>query len=559
MSGLKNGGDFDAVVIGAGFSGMGMLRRLRDDMGMSVQVYEAGSGVGGTWYWNRYPGARCDSESYTYCFTFSKELLQEWSWSGRYPEQPEILTYLNHVADRFDLRPNIQFDTKVTSATFLEDRNLWEIETDKGNRVTARHLITGIGCISTGNIPKIKGLDSFEGDWYHTGNWPHHPVDFSGKRVAVIGTGSSGVQSIPVIAEQAGHLTVFQRTPQYTVPARHASIDRKFIEEEVKPQYDAIVERGKWTRGGAPVAPEAGSALALTEEERNRVFEKFWVIGGNDFIYGSFDDILSDKEANDIVAEFIRSKIRETVNDPETSQKLLPLDHPYGSKRALMDTNYFETYNRENVNLVDLRQTPIQEITAKGIRTSEEDFEFDVIVFATGFDAMTGTFMKIDIRGRDGMTLKEKWAEGPKTYLGLQVAGFPNMFMITGPGSPSVLCNMPVCIEQHIEWVGDFIGWMREHSLETAEPDPRAEEEWGAHVNEVANNTLFVYANSWYLGANIPGKPRVFMPYAGGAGTYRKRCNEIAENGYEGFLLGWGGDRLPPGEEGGDNTLVVAS
>ena len=559
MASLKNGGDFDAIVIGAGFSGMGMLRRLRDDMGMSVQVYEAGSGVGGTWYWNRYPGARCDSESYTYCFTFSKELLQEWSWSGRYPEQPEILTYLNHVADRFNLRRNIQFDTKVMSATFLEDRNLWEIETDQGERVTARHLITGIGCISTGNIPKIKGLDSFEGDWYHTGNWPHHPVDFSGKRVAVIGTGSSGVQSIPVIAEQAGHLTVFQRTPQFTVPARHASIDRKFIEEEVKPQYDAIVERGKWTRGGAPVAPEAGSALALTEEERNRVFEKFWVIGGNDFIYGSFDDILSDKEANDIVAEFIRSKIRETVKDPETSQKLLPLDHPYGSKRALMDTNYFETYNRENVYLVDLRQTPIQEITAKGIRTSEEDFEFDVIVFATGFDAMTGTFMKIDIRGRDGMTLKEKWAEGPKTYLGLQVAGFPNMFMITGPGSPSVLCNMPVCIEQHIEWVGDFIGWMREHNLETAEADPRAEEEWGAHVNEVANNTLFVYANSWYLGANIPGKPRVFMPYAGGAGTYRKRCNEIAENGYEGFVLGAGRDRLLHGEEGGDNTLVVAS
>ena len=538
---------------------MGMLRRLRDDMGMSVQVYEAGSGVGGTWYWNRYPGARCDSESYTYCFTFSKELLQEWSWSGRYPEQPEILTYLNHVADRFDLRPNIQFDTKVTSATFLEDRNLWEIETDQGDRVTARHLITGIGCISTGNIPKIKGLDSFEGDWYHTGNWPHHPVDFSGKRVAVIGTGSSGVQSIPVIAEQAEHLTVFQRTPQFTVPARHASIDRKFIEEEVKPQYDAIVERGKWTRGGAPVAPEAGSALALTEEERNSVYEKFWAVGGNDFIYGSFDDILGNKEANDTVAEFIRSKIRETVKDPETSQKLLPLDHPYGSKRALMDTNYFETYNRENVYLVDLRQTPIQEITAKGIRTSEEDFEFDVIVFATGFDAMTGTFMKIDIRGRDGMTLKEKWAEGPKTYLGLQVSGFPNMFMITGPGSPSVLCNMPVCIEQHIEWVGDFIGWMREHNLETAEADPQAEEEWGAHVNEVANNTLFVYANSWYLGSNIPGKPRVFMPYAGGVGTYRKRCNEIAENRYEGFLLGAGGDRLLRGEEGGDNALVVAS
>ena len=559
MAGSKNGGDFDAVVIGAGFSGMGMLRRLRDDMGMSVQIYETASGVGGTWYWNRYPGARCDSESYTYCFTFSKELLQEWSWSGRYPEQPEILTYLNHVADRFDLRRNIKFNTKVTSATFLEDRNLWEIETNQGDKVTARYFITGIGCISTGNIPKIKGLDSFEGDWYHTGNWPHYPVDFSGKRVAVIGTGSSGVQSIPVIAEQAGHLTVFQRTPQYTVPARHASIDRKFIEEEVKPNYDAIIEKGKWTNGGSPMTPDSGSALALTEEDRNEIFEKFWVIGGNYFIYGSFYDTLSNKEANDTVAEFIRSKIRETVKDPETAQKLLPLDHPYGSKRALMDTNYFETYNRENVDLVDLRQTPIEEITPRGIRTSNKDFDFDIIVFATGFDAMTGTFMKIDIRGRNGLTLREKWAEGPKTYLGLQVAGFPNMFMLTGPGSPSVLCNMPVCIEQHIDWVGDFIDWMREQHLETAEADPRAEKEWGDHVNEEANKTLFVYANSWYLGANIPGKPRVFMPYAGGQGKYRKMCNEVAQSGYAGFVLGPGTDRTLHREGTGDNRKILLS
>ena len=559
MAGSKNGGDFDAVVIGAGFSGMGMLRRLRDDMGMSVQIYETASGVGGTWYWNRYPGARCDSESYTYCFTFSKELLQEWSWSGRYPEQPEILTYLNHVADRFDLRRNIKFNTKVTSATFLEDRNLWEIETNQGDKVTARYFITGIGCISTGNIPKIKGLDSFEGDWYHTGNWPHYPVDFSGKRVAVIGTGSSGVQSIPVIAEQAGHLTVFQRTPQYTVPARHASIDRKFIEEEVKPNYDAIIEKGKWTNGGSPMTPDSGSALALTEEDRNEIFEKFWVIGGNYFIYGSFYDTLSNKEANDTVAEFIRSKIRETVKDPETAQKLLPLDHPYGSKRALMDTNYFETYNRENVDLVDLRQTPIEEITPRGIRTSNKDFDFDIIVFATGFDAMTGTFMKIDIRGRNGLTLREKWAEGPKTYLGLQVAGFPNMFMLTGPGSPSVLCNMPVCIEQHIDWVGDFIDWMREQHLETAEADPRAEKEWGDHVNEEANKTLFVYANSWYLGANIPGKPRVFMPYAGGQGKYRKMCNEVAQSGYAGFVLGPGTDRTLHREGAGDNRKILLS
>ena len=537
MTSLKNGGDFDVIVIGAGFSGLGMLRRLRDESGMSVQIYEKGTGVGGTWYWNRYPGARCDSESYTYCFTFSRELLHDWQWSGKYPEQPEILTYLNHVADRFDLRRNIQFETRVTSATFLEDSNLWQIETDRGDKVTARYFITGIGCISTGNIPNIKGLDSFEGNWYHTGNWPHHPVDFTGKRVAVIGTGSSGVQSIPVIASQAKHLTVFQRTPQFTVPARHASIDTRFIEEEVKPHYDEIIERMKWAHGGAPQIPMGRSALDYSEEDQRAIYEKAWSVGGNDFVYGSFGDVMTNKDANDTAADFIRSKIRETVKDPETVEKLLPLDHPYGSKRALMDTNYFETYNRENVDLVDLRRTPIQEITPKGIRTSEKEFEFDAIVFATGFDAMTGTFMKIDIQGRDGITLKDKWAEGPKTYLGLQVAGFPNMFMLTGPGSPSVLTNMPVAIEQHIEWVADFIDWMRNQGLETAEPDPQAERDWDAHVQEEANKTLYMQANSWYLGANIPGKPRVFMPYTGGMGTYRKKCNEIAENGYEGFIL----------------------
>ena len=540
MAGLKNGADFDAVVIGAGFSGLGMLWRLRDVMGLSVQVYEAGSGVGGTWYWNRYPGARCDSESYIYCLTFSRELLQEWSWSGKYPEQPEILSYLNHVADRFHLRPNIQFDTRVTSAKFQEDSNLWEIETGKGDRVTARYLITGIGCISTGNIPKIKGLESFRGAWYHTGNWPHDPVDFSGERVAVIGTGSSGVQSIPVIAREAKSLTVFQRTPQFTVPARHRPSDRRFIEDEVKPNYEAILETTRWSHSGGHLDPVDRSALDYTEAERNKLYEEQWAKGGFDFVGGSFDDLMTNKAANDTAADFIRAKIRETVNDPDTCRKLLPHDHPFGAKRALLDTNYFETYNRNNVHLVDLRRTPIHEITATGIRTSEQDFEFDVIVFATGFDAMTGTFLKMDIRGRNGLTLRAKWAEGPKTYLGLQVAGFPNMFMITGPGSPSVLSNMPVSIEQHIDWIADFIAWMRERGLQIAEADPQAEEAWVAHVNEVADSTLFVLANSWYLGANIPGKPRVFMPYAGGVGTYRKKCNEVARHGYEGFVLGAG-------------------
>ena len=547
MAGLKNGADFDAVVIGAGFSGLGMLRRLRDVMGLAVQVYESGSGVGGTWYWNRYPGARCDSESYIYCFSFSNELLQDWTWSGKYPEQPEILSYLEHVADRFHLRRNIQFNTRVTAATFQEDTNLWEIETDQGDRVTAQYLVTAIGCISTGNVPRIKGLDSFQGDWYHTGAWPHEPVDFTGKRVAVIGTGSSGVQSIPVIARQAGSLTVFQRTPQFTVPARHRAADRQFIEQEVKPNYQEILEKARWSQGGGPREPIEQSALDVTEAERNRIYEEQWNKGGHEFIGGSFADLMSDRAANDTAADFIRNKIRQIVRDPETCRKLLPHDHPFGAKRSLLDTGYYATYNRDNVHLVDLRRTPIQRITPTGIRTSEKDFAFDIIVFATGFDAMTGTFFKIDIRGRNGLALRDKWAAGPRTYLGLQAAGFPNMFMITGPGSPSVLSNMPVSIEQHIDFIADFITWMRHRGIHTVEADPQAEDEWVAHVNQVAETTLYVHANSWYLGANIPGKPRVFMPYPGGVGPYRQKCNQIARNGYQGFILSNSPtDRLPP-------------
>ena len=540
MANSENHPDFDAVVIGAGFAGLGMLRKLREEHGMSVQVYETGDGVGGTWYWNRYPGARCDSESYMYCFSFSKEMLQDWNWSGKYPEQPEILSYLNHVADRFDLRRNIQFNTRVTSARFLEDANLWEVETDQGDRVTSQFLITGIGCISSGNVPDIKGLDSFQGEQYHTGSWPHEEVDFAGKRVAVIGTGSSGIQSIPVIARQAEHLTVFQRTPQYTIPARHGTIDRKFLEKTVKPNYDDLMERARWSTGGFPMDRDERSALEISAAERLEIYEASWAEGGIRFLSTSFKDVSTDRRANDTMAEFIRKKIREMVQDPETAEKLMPTDHPFGSKRPLIDTDYFETYNRENVELVDIRHSPIQEITPRGIRTDDQEFEFDTIVFATGFDAMTGTFFKMDIRGRDGLPLKEKWSEGPKTYLGLQTAGFPNMFMITGPGSPSVLSNMPVSIEQHIDWIADLLQHMREHDIKSVEADADAEKAWVVHVNEVAEPTMFMQANSWYLGANIPGKPRVFMPYAGGVGTYRKKCNEVADNGYEGFILGAG-------------------
>ena len=531
--------DLDAIVIGAGFSGLYMLKRLRDELGISARVFEAGADVGGTWYWNRYPGARCDSEAYVYCFSFDEDLLQEWQWSGKYPEQPEILRYLQHVADRFDLRRDIEFNTRVTAAHFNEADNRWEVETDQGDKFTAQFLITGIGCLSAGQVPDIAGLDSFEGDWYHTGAWPHEGVDLTGKRVGVIGTGSSGVQSIPVIAEQAAHLTVFQRTPQFMIPARHHTVDADYL-NDVKANYDEVWAKARTSVGGFPFDTVQRSALEATAEEREEVYEAAWAEGGFKFLGSSFSDVATDRRANDTAAEFIRAKIRETVDDPDTAEMLVPTDHPFTSKRALIDTNYYETYNRDNVTLVDIRHAPIEEITPKGIRTEDGEYELDIIVFATGFDAMTGTFFKMDIRGRDGQPLTEKWADGPKTYLGLSSAGFPNMFMITGPGSPSVLSNMPVSIEQHVEWISDLIEHMRERGLDVAEAEADAEEAWGAHVNEIADMTLFPLADSWYLGANIPGKPRVFMPYPGGVGTYRKKCDAVTAAGYEGFVLSAG-------------------
>ena len=533
---------FDAVVIGAGFSGLYMLHRLRDELGMSTQVYEAGDGVGGTWYWNRYPGARVDSESYVYCYSFDEDLLQEWNWSGKFPVQPEVLAYLNHVADRHDLRSNIQFSTRVTAAHFNEADGHWEVETDQGDRVTARYLITAIGCISTSQIPNIAGLETFAGEWYHTGGWPHDGVDFGGKRVGVIGTGSSGVQAIPVIATEAGHLTVFQRTPQFMVPARHHTVDQEFL-AQVKADYAEIWKTCKTNRTGHPYGDAERSALEASEEERRARYESAWAKGAYSYLF-SFNDLFRDVRANNTAAEFIRSKIRAIVKDRETAEKLLPRDHPYGAKRALIDTDYYETYNRDNVDLVDIRHFPIEEITPTGIRTADgQEHALDVIVFATGYDAMTGSFFKMDIRGRGGLELKEKWSEGPKTYLGLATAGFPNLFMITGPGSPSVLTNMPVAIEQHVEWISDFVEYQRDRAIDVVDVDPESEAEWVAHVNEVAEQTLFVLADSWYLGANIPGKPRVFMPYIGGMIDYRDRCDAIAADGYPGFAMSESSER----------------
>lgn len=529
--------EVDAVVIGAGFAGLGMNRRLRDEMGMSVRVFEAGNDVGGTWYWNRYPGARCDSESFLYCLTFDKQLMQDWEWSGKYPEQPEILRYLGHVADRYDLRSNMKFNTRVTSAHWSDETNRWTVGTDQGDSVSCKYLITGIGCLSSTQKPKINGQDSFAGPSYHTGEWPHEGVDFAGKRVGIIGTGSSGVQSIPVIAKQAAQLIVFQRTPNYTVPARHGTVTKESL-DEVKKQYDAIMLKARWSTGGAHYDPSEISALSVSDEEREAVYERAWQEGGFKFLFDTFNDIATDRRANDTASEFIRKKIREIVKDPEVAEKLAPVDHPFTSKRPLIDTDYFDTYNRDNVTLVDIRSAPIQEITPTGIRTADGEYEFDILVYATGFDAMTGAYNKMDMRGHSGLALKDVWAAGPQTYLGVTTAGFPNLFMITGPGSPSVLSNMPVSIEQHISWISGVIEHMESSGLATFEADEQAQTDWVAHVNELGSMTLFMQADSWYLGANIPGKPRVFMPYVGGVGAYRQKCDEVAAAGYVGFHLG---------------------
>jgi len=533
--------DFDAVIVGAGFAGMYMLHRLRG-LGFSARVFEAGTGVGGTWYWNRYPGARCDVESLDYQYSFSDDLQKEWNWTERYATQPEILVYANHVADKFDLRRDIQFETRITSAVFDEKVNRWAVGTDRGDRLSAKFLISATGCLSAARMPDFKGLDTFTGKWFHTGHWPHEGVDFTGKRVGIIGTGSSAIQSIPVIARQAAHLTVFQRTPNFSLPANNESLTPEKI-KKYKENFAEIKRMARESAGGVNVAPREESALQVAQDEREREFEARWGQGGF-YLLQAYIDLLATNEANETVAEFVRNKIRQVVKNPAVAEMLAPKDHPLGTKRICIDSEYFETYNRDNVTLVNIRNAPIEEITPKGLRTGGKEYEFDIIVFATGFDAMTGALLNMGGRGKGGQTLKEKWAAGPRTYLGLQSAGFPNMFMITGPGSPSVLSNMIISIEQHVDWIADCMTYMREKHLGTIEATTPAEDAWVEHVNELANQTLYPQANSWYLGANVPGKPRVFMPYVGGVGTYRVKCAEVAANGYEGFSLG-AGDRVP--------------
>jgi cyclohexanone monooxygenase len=524
----------DVVVVGAGFAGLYMLHKLRGQ-GLSAIAFEAGEDVGGTWYWNRYPGARCDVESVQYSYGFSDEIQQEWRWPELYSAQPDILRYARFVAEKLELRRDIRFSTRVTAAHFDAAARRWTVGTDQGDTVSARYCVMATGCLSTTQLPEFAGRDSFRGATYHTGHWPHEGVDFTGKRVAIIGTGSSAIQSIPVIAGQAAHLAIFQRTPNFSLPSRNAAMPAEY-EHEWKGDYPARRAAQRWTMKGVVGQPAERSALEVSEEERTRVFEERWKLGGA-ALMTSFTDLLTDKAANDLVAGFVRGKIRAMVRDPATAEALLPTSYPIGTKRICIDTAYFETYNRPNVTLVDIRHAPIERITENGVVALGVEHAVDAIVFATGFDAMTGTLTRIDIRGAGGQTLKEKWEAGPLTYLGLMTAGFPNLFMITGPGSPSVLSNMIVSIEQHVEWISDCLAAVAARQGDCIEASGEAERDWVRHVAEAADRTLFPLANSWYMGANIPGKPRVILPYVAGVGAYRKICEEIVADGYRGFAI----------------------
>jgi len=522
----------DAVIVGAGLAGLCMLHKLRG-LGLRARVFEAGSGIGGTWYWNRYPGARVDIESLEYSYQFSDELQNQWRWSERYATQGELLRYVDHVAERFELRRDIALNTRVESALYDERTDRWDVMTSAGERVAARFFIMATGCLSSTNTPKFPGLESFHGAKYHTGNWPHTPVDFTAKRVAVIGTGSSAIQSIPIIAQQAAELFVFQRTPNYSIPAHNGPTDAE-TERRVRANYPAFRAEAAQHPFGADFRDNPNSAFAVSDVERNAEYERRWAHGGLGFL-GAFGDLMFDAKANETAAEFIRNKIRSIVKDKATAELLCPKT-PVGCKRLCVDSGYYATYNRRNVTLVDVSKAPIERLTPAGLVSGGREYAVDCIVFATGFDAMTGSLVRVDIRGRRGRSLREKWEAGPTTYLGVATEGFPNFFMITGPGSPSVLSNMLPSIEHHVNWIARCIDDLRKRGAKSIDARRDAEEAWVAHVNEVAHTSLYPHCNSWYLGANVPGKPRVFMPYLG-VPPYRAKCEEVREKGYEGFAI----------------------
>jgi cyclohexanone monooxygenase len=530
--------EYDAVVVGAGFGGMTMLYRLRE-LGLSVRVFETGSGVGGTWYWNRYPGARVDGPSMQYSLSISPELEQEWQWTEHFAAQAELEKYANHVADRFGLRRDIQFDTTVTAARYDEAAGRWLVSTRNGEKdgetVSARYFISAAGCLSATNVPDFKGIETFRGRWLHTSRWPREGVDLAGQRVGIIGTGSTGVQAIPELAAKAKHLYVFQRTPNFSLPSDNRPMTPEF-EADWKRRYPELREKARhsWF-GSVAYIPADRSALEVSAEERNRIYEAAW--GKYAGVVTAFRDVVTNLEANDTAAEFVRNKIRSIVKNPEVAELLAPKGYPIAMKRLCIDSGYFETFNRDNVTLVDVKTHPIEAITPTGLRTAAASYDLDLLVFATGFDAMTGPLFRMHVTGRGGLRLEDKWKAGPRTYLGLATADFPNFFMMTGPGSPSVLSNMMVAVEQHAEWIAAAIRHMRASGYERMEATPDAEDAWVEHVNATADKTLYKYANSWYLGANIPGKPRVFMPYVAGVGVYRRECAEVVAANYRGFTF----------------------
>ena len=523
---------FDVAIIGAGFAGLHMLHRLRA-LGFSARILEAAADVGGVWYWNRYPGARCDVESLQYSYSFSNELEQQWVWTEKYASQPEILRYIQHVAERFDLRRDISFNTRLQTASFNEQTSLWDLSTDTGLRATAQFCVMATGALSIPRLPDLPGIQNFAGKIYHTGAWPHDGVDFTGLCVGVVGTGSSGIQAIPAIAKQAQKLMVFQRTANFSIPAWNAPLAPE-VQQAWKAEYSR--HRSRAREVGTLYEFSDQAATQASAQQRQHEYQRRWDTGGVNFVH-AFNDLMVNKESNDTIADFVRAKIRQIVHNPQTAEALCPTDHPLGTKRICVDTGYFETYNRSNVQLVDLKRTPITGFTSNSVRTSDATHELDALVCATGYDALTGAVLNIDIRGRGGQALSNKWANGPRTYLGLMTHQFPNLFIITGAGSPSVLVNMIVGIEQHVEWISDCLAYLRSKGLAVVEASQPAEDAWVLHVNQAADQTLFPRANSWFLGANIPGKPRVFMPYVAKIGVYRKECQLVADKGYEGFLL----------------------
>ena len=523
--------EIDALVIGAGITGLYQLYCLRRQ-GVNARIYDAGGGVGGTWYWNRYPGARLDSESWSYAYSFSDELLQEWDWSESFVGQPELERYLNYVADKFELRPHIRLNTRVNGAAFDEQANRWRVETEDGHRARARFVICATGLLSAKHVPDIPGVDTFAGESFHTARWPRELVDFGGKRVGVIGVGSTGVQVITEVAKQCGHLTVFQRTPNYCAPLRNSPIGREWM-EQIKANYHEVFEGCRRTISGFIHEPDPRRTLEVPPEEREAFYEDIWQKPGFAKWFGNFSDLMIDREANELYCEFVRRKIRERVKDPVVAEKLIPKDHHFGAKRIPLETDYYETYNRNNVALVDVREDPIQRITPRGLETRSGLHELDVLIYATGFDALTGEVTRMDIRGVGGQTIQEHWADGPSMYLGLQTAGFPNLFFENG----GLFCNFTRCAEATAEFVSDAIVYLRDQGFERMEADAQAEREWIEHAQSLSAKRLISDVPNWADGSNIPGKPVALAFYGGGFKRYTDICDDVAAQGYRGFRL----------------------